>query len=139
MTNTFYHTLRKVTALVKEDYDKGKSQNELAEIIGKYYQKALIEVRKKVLEFFNVKDEIVQAITLVRCYVFTLPRNDPARKQHESSLSILGKVEDSLSMKIIPEEFLDNTNTHYTEDIKDEVIDLERLVIKTVDLNAINC
>ncbi len=138
VTNTFYHTLRKVTALVKEDYDKGKTKNELAELIGKYYQRVLIEVRKKVLDFFKVKDEIVQAITLVRCYVFTLPRNDPARKQHESCLHILNQVEDNLAMKIIPEEFLDRTNTNYTEEIKDVVIDLNRLVVNTVDLNVIN-
>ncbi len=128
-----------MTSLIREDYAKGKnSQDELASLVGKYYQQTLGEVRKRVLDFFHVKDAIVKNITLVRCYVFTLPRNDELRKQHEMYLHILNQVEDNLAQKIIPEEFVDNTNSNYSDEIKDDIIDLNRLVKNTIDLNSIS-
>ncbi len=131
--------MKRVTALIKEDYAKGNnSQDELTQSVTKYYQKTLGDVRKKVLEFFKVQDNIVKAITLVRCYVFTLPRNDSIRKQHELYLNILNQVEINLSKKIISEEFVDNTSSFYSDDIKNEIIDLNRLITNTIDLNAIN-
>jgi hypothetical protein len=137
LTNTFYLTLMKSAIQIKDlIYTSNMTQEELADKVAKFYQTNLIEVRKKILEFYKVKDiPDMRAITLVRSYVYTLSKKDLVRQKHEHFLNILGKVEENLSKKIIPVEFIDNTNEYYCEEVQDGIINMDRLILNTIDLS----
>jgi hypothetical protein len=125
LSNTFYLNLKKVTLKIKtEVLDKGLklSQEEMGNAISKYYQDNLIETRKTILRFFKVKNGYLKSTSLMRCYVFTLSRSDPIRQRYELLNDILHKVEENLGNKIIPTEFIDQSNEYYTNEIKDVII-----------------
>lgn len=122
LSNTFYINLKKVTLKLKtEILDKGikLSQEEMSKTIAKYYQQNLNETRKTILRFFKVKKAYLKSSSLMRCYVFTLLHSDPTWQRYELLNDILHKIEENLGNKIIPSEFIDQSNENYTNEIKD--------------------
>jgi hypothetical protein len=122
LTNTFYLNLKKVSLQLKKDLFDERillSDEEMKNKISQYYLNSLSETRKKILEYFKIQDTELRAVSLLRSYVFTLPRSNEVRKKYEKFNEILSKVENNLKNRIIPEEYIDKTNNFCTDEIKD--------------------
>lgn len=107
LSNTFYLNLKKVSILIKPFLEnKDMSQESLNNKVNELYLNNLSQTRLEILKFFKVHDYDVKAVTLLRYYVFTLPRKDEVRKKYEEFNIILNKIEQNLVNKLIPDEFL---------------------------------
>lgn len=143
-TNTFYHTLKSVVFKLKSgvlDKVDDKEENSYSFVsvdafedkIAKYTVEILGPTRKKIMKMFQVKDTDVRAVSLLRCYAFTLERSNPVRQKYEYLNSMLHKINENLKNKIIPREFVDVNDYYYTQEVIDDIIDLERLLKNAID------
>ena len=123
VTNVFYLNIKEVSLRFKEEFFEKpltSSQEELLKLVNDYYLELLPKVRAKVYKFFNIEDKYdVPSLIYVRNYNSFLPKDDPIVKAENEYRNILFKVENNLTLKIIPEEFIDSSSVFYTNEPKD--------------------
>ena len=140
ISNLFYLTLRKCSIQMKTLLLSGELKDipKLSDYVKDLYMKNLGEVRERVCLFFKVEDDsLISSRTLLRVYTHYLKKDDEVRIQYQKLNEILDEIEKNMCIGIFPEEFFDN-ESKYKDEPKDELIDLKRLINKTVDYNSIN-
>lgn len=139
ISNIFYLNAKRVCneyeILRKKEDEINKINESKIKYVQDLYMKNLEITREKVCIFYKIEDDsMITMKTQLRSYIFLLDVNSEDYKWYKSADSILLKIEENLTLNLIPEEYLADKDTF---EVKDEVIDLERLTKNIVDMNSV--
>lgn len=139
ISNIFYLNGKRVCneyeILMKKEDQINKINESKIKYVQDLYMKNLETTREKVCVFYQIEDDsMITMKTQLRSYIFLLDINSEDYKWYKSADSILLKIEENLTLNLIPEEYLSDKDTF---EVMDEVIDLERLTKNIVDMNSV--